>query len=241
MVPLTPLQNSFLPTAYRERRVVAEFAQKSTAEIATYPIGFCAGLAVHWLARRSGGKNWPSPQDGADAKALSAAAAATYGKYLGAHAKANKDMSEYAVVARLVGSSLGGIDSPDIAQNKTVLKNILGSLGMSLDEDAEPRIWKDGEGKKFIHEVSVLGAGYYYISITCPRGTHALALQVASSKLDSACEFFDPNIGQFHYENPDQFAWAFSALLIKYVEVHKFDFSSGFAMRVNPPQLNLAR
>ena len=237
MTALTPLQNAFLPAAYRDRRVVAEFAQDSAAEIKTYPAGFCAGLAVHWLARRSGGKNWPSPQDGADAKALSAAAAVTYGKYLGATAKANQ-MNEFAIIARVVGNSLGGIDAPDIAQSKTVLKDILGSLGMSLDEDAEPRIWRGGAGKQFIHEVAVLGAGYYYINMKCAQGSHALGLQIASTKLDSACEFFDPNLGQFHYENPSQFSWAFSGLLVNnYLPILKYDFTSGFAMRVMPPQL----
>ena len=57
MTALTPLQNAFLPAAYRDRLVVTEFAQGSTAEIATYPDGFCAGLTAHWLARRAGGKN----------------------------------------------------------------------------------------------------------------------------------------------------------------------------------------
>ena len=240
MTALTPLQNAFLPAAYRDRLVVTEFAQGSTAEAATYPVGFCAGLTAHWLARRAGGKNWPSPQDGADAKALSTAAGATYAKYVSGVATAKKDMNEYTIVARVVGSSLGGIDGPDIAQVKPVLKDMLGSLGMSLDEESTPRVWKDGEGKQFIHEVAVLGAGYYYISIKCAQGSHALGLQIASNKHDSACEFFDPNIGQLHYENPTALKWSFSGLLGAYIQIRQFDFTSGFAVRVKPPQLKFA-
>jgi len=86
----------------------------------------------------------------------------------------------------------------------------------------------------------VLGGGYYYVGMACEQGSHALGLNVTSRSTDAACEFFDPNVGQLHFADPEELKWSFDTLLRAYVKVHGYNFTSGYAMRILPPQLNFA-
>jgi hypothetical protein len=111
---------------------------------------------------------------------------------------------------------------------------------MSIDGALEPIRWSGGEGRNFVHEVAVLGGGFYYIGIACDQGSHALGLNVVSKSTDSACEFFDPNVGQLHFADPDELKWSFDTLLRSYMKVLNFRFKSGYALRILPPQIKLA-
>lgn len=243
MVPDTDLQEKFLTLPRLKRQLVAKFSQSRAVESNVDPNkhGFCAGLTIHWLARRAGGKNWPSPQDTPEAMTLSATAAATYKKYVDS-INATSLVETAGKVVRLgaYAATLGGIDAPSMKQKKIVLNNILIDFNMSIDDSKEPPEWNGGSRRKFIHELAVLGEGFYYISITCSKGPHALGLQIQSSQLDADCEFFDPNIGQLHYDDPTALTDSFQNLLAAYLAVHNYDFNEAVAFRVKPPQPKFA-
>ncbi|MES2712934.1 MAG: hypothetical protein V4653_15235 [Pseudomonadota bacterium] len=237
---MSKLQDDVLPYFQRTGGVKAEFDQGTTAEATTYPGGYCAGLTVHWMAQRAAGKNWPERQTSAEAVALSKAAAATYGKYKAGHDKAMAEATAVGVVARAIVGGLGGIDGNDVMQIRGALAAVVGDVNMTIDANATPTSWKSGDGAKFIHEVAVLGGGLYYISILCDKGSHALGLNVTNKAIESPCEFFDPNVGQLHFDKPEDLKWSFGALLRSYSKTLGFNFTSGHALRILPPQLKIA-
>lgn len=237
---MSKIQEEILPNFRRTGRVIAEFDQTSTPEIKTYPGGYCAGLTMQWLALRAGRLNWPAKQASPQAATLAAAGAATYGKYTAGQAAALKDMSGVGALGRGLFGGLGGIEGMDVRQREGALKTVLGDVKLTLDASTDAVLWSGGEGRTFMHEVAVLGAGLYYIGIVCQQGSHALGLHVDSKSSDSPCEFFDSNVAQLHFKDPDELRWAFDGMLHAYRKIMTYDFKSGSAHRVLPPQLKMA-
>jgi hypothetical protein len=247
---MSALQDLFLPDARRTGQVVAEFDMGSTDPGKTqYPGGYCAGLTIHWLSLRATGQAWPRDQASTYGADIAKKAAATYTTYRDGQNKTQMQAPLPGVIVRGLSTATGasaltGIDDTDLFQLKGALNAVLGDFKMTIDGNFEPMAWSGQEGRHFMHEVAVRGMGLYYISIATKLqgqgdGSHAVGLHVRSRSLDSACDFFDPNVGHLAYANPDQLRWGFDRLLRSYATVHNFHFYRGHALRLTPPALQL--
>jgi hypothetical protein len=247
---MSALQDAFLPDARRTGQVIAEFDMGSTDPGKTqYPGGYCAGLTIHWLSLRAARQNWPTDQASTYGAEIAKKAAATYTTYRSGQSSTQMQAPLPSVIIRGISTTAGagaltGIDDTDLFQLKGALNAVLGNFKMSIDPNLEPMAWSGQDGRSFIHEVAVRGMGLYYISMATKLtgqgdGSHAIGLHVASRSLDSACEFFDPNVGQLTYRNPDELRWGFDRLLRSYAAVHGYNFYRGHALRLTPPAAQL--
>lgn len=240
---MSALQDLFLPQARRTGQVVAEFDMGTTDPGKNqYPNGYCAGLTIHWLSLRSANKSWPADQKSTYGADIAKKAAATYTDYVKGQAATQQkaplwsDVIPRGISTAAGAASLTGIDDTDLFQLKGALNAVLKNFGMAIDMNFEPMVWSGQRGRDFANEVAVRGDGYYYISMATKLdgkdASHAVGIHVMSRAHDSACHFFDPNVGHLAYANPDQLRWGFDRLLQSYSDAYKFNFYRGYALRL---------
>lgn len=235
---MNKVQNIFIPPMHLKRRVVAEFDQGATAEYAEFPGGFCAGLTLNWLNMRLRNQDWPATQADGQTAINATTGAITYRSYKKFQEGRLKEMSVPNVVTRAIGGSdsIGLIESVPVSQLRAAIESVAGGLRLAID--GEVIVWKEGvDGHVFMHEAVVLGVGLYYLSMTAkmPAGddqAHAVGLHIYGSSTDTDCEFFDPNLGQFHFENPLDLRWAFFDLMKAYTAAYGFTFYRGALFRM---------
>lgn len=232
---MNKVQNIFIPPMQLANKVVAEFDQQATAEISLWPGGFCAALTLHWLSLRLLGQNWPATQADPRTTALATAASATYATYK-AHQTVKDDVAVAVFARGIFGNALGLVESVPEAQIRRGIESVAGGLGLAIDGDAIA--WGAGtDGHVFMHETAVLKVGLYYLSMRTKMPTgddqaHAVGLQIYESSTDTDCEYYDSNLGQFHFEQPSDFRWAFYDLLKAYETAYGHKFYRGTLFRM---------
>lgn len=235
---MNKVQALFLPPKHLKKMVVAEFDQSATAEYATFPGGYCAGLSLNWLNMRLRNQDWPATQADPQTAINATTGALTYTYYKKWQENYLREKNPVSVLARgaLGRDSIGLIESVPTQQLRSAIDAVAG--GLNLEIDGEVKLWNNGEGgHDFIHRLVVLGVGLYYISMSTPvpnidDQSHAIAMHIYASSTDTDCEFFDPNVGQLHLGNPVDMKWTFYDLLKAYTAAYGYNFSYGRAFRM---------
>ena len=232
---MNKVQSIFIPPMQLGNKVVAEFDQHATPEISAWPGGYCAALTLHWISLRLLGQDWPATQADPKTASLATVAAATYGTYK-THQNLKDDFAVAVFARGIVGSVLGLVESVPEAQIRNGIESVAGGLGLAIDGNAIA--WGQGtDGHVFVHETVVLKVGLYYLSMRTKMPTgddqaHAVGLQIYNSSTDTDCEYFDSNLGQFHFDQPSDFRWAFYDLLKAYEAAYGFKFYRGTLFRM---------
>ena len=239
---MSQIQIAFLPAMRLRGMVIAEFDQAQTAEFQAFPSGFCAGLTLSWLSMRVRRQNWPARQADAQTVINATTSASIYRSFTKFHDGIGKPSSPEAIstlargVTRAVGVKL--MEAFPTVQTRNAIDSVAGGLKLEIDPAFAPREWADGTaGHTFLHELAVLGSGLFYLSITAhingrPDGGHAIGLHVFGTNLDSDCDLFDPNVGQLHFDQPNDIKWASFDLLRHYVTAEGITFFKGVAFRL---------